>query len=298
LVRHLLRRCLQKTPNRRLHAIADARIDLEDAISKPSRPDLAVPLSDAGGRRKGMSAGVVIALAAAGVIVLGGLAAALFDEWRGAREAGTARGPQPVVFLMDTHAPKGVYDLETRINSGTNADDLNDLLRDLPVLLHKETLGSRWHREDQILKQLPDLILIHRSAFFHSFNLEVGLGYPPFDDPEHEAMVLRIYELIDSKLMAFLGYVALGDSQTKFLVYSRGRGGQWPEEDQKVWVAEAEKRFPQLEGRLFTMKVPGGSDTASFRDPKTAGMIRERVVSMLGLSEPVREQAEPPVSPP
>jgi hypothetical protein len=298
MVRHLLRRCLQKPPNRRLHAIADARIDIEDAIREPSRPDQTAPISYAGGRRKGPSVGVVIALVVAGVIVIGGLAAALFDEWRGTKEAAAARGPQPVVFLMDTHAPRGVYDLETRNNSGTNADDLNDLLRDLPVLLHKETLGSRWHREDQILKQLPDLILIHRSAFFHSFNLEVGLGYPPFDDPEHEAMVLRIYELIDSKLMAFLGYVALGDSQTKFLVYSRGRGGQWPEEDQKVWVAEAEKRFPQLEGRLFTMKVPGGSDTASFRDPKTAGMIRERVVSMLGLSEPVREQAEPPVSPP
>ena len=57
------------------------------------------------------------------------------------------------------------------------------------------------------------------------------------------------------------------------------------EHEQAAWVAEAEKRYPQLEGRLFTMKVPGGRDTASFRDPETAAMIRSRVVSLLGLKD-------------
>jgi Tol biopolymer transport system component len=35
-VRRILRRCLQKDPRRRAHAIADVRIDLEDALSEPS----------------------------------------------------------------------------------------------------------------------------------------------------------------------------------------------------------------------------------------------------------------------
>jgi hypothetical protein len=191
---------------------------------------------------------------------------------------------------MDTLAPHGVYDPETRSNSGTNADDLNDLLRDLPIVLNKETLGSTWHREDQILKQLPDLIVIHKSAFFHSINLELGFGYHPFDDPEREARFDRVYQLVNSKLMAFFGYVALGDPRTKFLVYSRGSLGLWPEEDQTAWVAEVEGRFPQLKGRVFTMKVPVGPEGASFRDPDTGRMIRQHVVSILGLAEPDPKQ--------
>jgi hypothetical protein len=232
-----------------------------------------------------MSLGAAVALALVSAIIGGGLVAGIFEDASRSGEAVVPRNPQPVVFLMDTPAPRGVYDPETLHNSGTNADDLNDLLRDLPVTLYKETLGSTWDREDQILKQRPDLILIHRSAFFHSANLDLGFGYRPFDDPEDEVRFFRSYLVIESKLMTFLGYVALGDPQTKFLVYSRGSGGFWPEEDRAAWVAQAEKRFPQLEGRLFTMKVPVGPDGASFRDPVTGGMLRERVVEMLGLDE-------------
>jgi len=284
-VRHLLRRCLQKTPNRRLHSIADARIEIEDAVSEPPRPFGSPPVVDGGGRRRGIKPGAAVALALAGAIVGGGLAAALVWNSQRSDEAAIPRGPQPVIFLMDTPAPRGVYDPETLHNSGTNADDLNDLLRDLPVTLYKETLGSTWDREDQLLKQRPDLILIHRSAFFHSANLELGFGYPPFDDPEDDARFTRSYLLIESKLIAFLGYVGLGDSLTKFLVYSRGRGGVWPEEDRIAWAAEVEKRFPQLEGRVFTMKVPVGPEGASFRDPVAGEMVRERVVELLGLEE-------------
>jgi len=285
-VQHLLRRCLQKAPNRRLHAIADARIEIEDMINEPPAIYGSAQVAEGDGRRTGLSVGAVVAIALAGAIVGGGLVIGLVKQTMGSDEAAIVRGPQPVVFLMDTPAPIGVYDPETRSNSGTNADDLNDLLRDLPIVLHKETLGSTWHREDQILKQLPDLIVIHRSALFHSINLELGFGYHPFDDPEREARFDRVYQLVDGKLMAFFGYVGLGDPQTKFLVYSRGKGGQWPEEDQIAWVAEVEGRFPRLKGRVFTMKVPVGLDGASFRDPDTGRMIRRHVVSILGLAKP------------
>lgn len=39
-IRDLLRRCLQKDPNKRLHDIADARIEIEETMSKPSEPTL------------------------------------------------------------------------------------------------------------------------------------------------------------------------------------------------------------------------------------------------------------------
>jgi Tol biopolymer transport system component/tRNA A-37 threonylcarbamoyl transferase component Bud32 len=42
IVRRLLRRCLQKDPRRRLHDVADARLDIEDAIGAPAM-DAAIP---------------------------------------------------------------------------------------------------------------------------------------------------------------------------------------------------------------------------------------------------------------
>ena len=288
---HLLRRCLQKAPNRRLHSIADARLDIEDVINEPPATYGSAQVTDGGRHKKGLSTGAAVAVALAGAVVGGGLVIGFVKQTVQSDEAAVARGPQPVIFLMDTSAPRGVYDPETQHDSGTNADDLNDLLRDLPVTLYKETLGSTWDREDQILKQRPDLILIHRSSFFHSANLELGFGYGPFEDPEDDARFVRSYLMIESKLMAFLGYVGLGDPQTKFLVYSRGRGGRWPQEDRTAWVAEIEGRFPQLKGRTFTMKVPVDEDGAgSFRDPVTGQMIRERVVDLLELDESQPDQ--------
>jgi len=288
-IRHLMRRCLQKVPNRRLHAIADARIEIEDAVGEPQGSSPEAMVSTASGGRKSISRRAAIGWALGAALIGGGLTAALFDDIA-RKEAAMPHNPQPVIFLMDTPAPHGVYDPETLTNSGTNADNLNDILRDLPVVLHKENLGANWDRDDQILHQRPDLILIHRSAFFHSANVELGFGYPPYDDPKDEIRQGRAYALIENKLIAFLGYVALGDLQTKFLVYSRGHNGVWPEEDQTAWVANVEQRFPQLKGRLFTMRVAVGPDGGSFRVPETAQMLRERVVELLGLEAPGGDQ--------
>jgi Tol biopolymer transport system component/tRNA A-37 threonylcarbamoyl transferase component Bud32 len=37
-IRNLLRRCLEKDPRRRLHDVADARLEIEDALAEPSEP--------------------------------------------------------------------------------------------------------------------------------------------------------------------------------------------------------------------------------------------------------------------
>ena len=286
-IRHLIQRCMQKAPNRRLHSIADARIEIEDVINASPAMPASAQVADGGGRRNAISVRAAIALAVVSAIIGGGLVAGIIEDASRSDEAVVPRNPQPVVFLMDTLAPIGVYHPETRNNSGTNADDLNDLLRDLPVVLHKETIGSRWDREDQILKQRPDLILIHRSAYYHSINLELGFGYRPFRDPVVEARAERVYEIVNEKLMAFFAYVGLGDPYTKFLVYSRGAPPEgWVEEQQLAFVAEIERRYPHLKGRISTFQVlraPDGS--ASFREPATGQMIRERVVTLLGLDE-------------
>ncbi len=81
----------------------------------------------------------------------------------------------------------------------------------------------------------------------------------------------------DSKIGGFLGYISLGNPLTKFLIYTRRP------DDQGAWASDLEKRFPHLKGRVFTMSVPGGAEHASFRDPATMKMLKQKVQSILGM---------------
>lgn len=195
---------------------------------------------------------------------------------------------QTVVILMDTTAPQGVYDSVTRSASGTNADDLNDGLRDLPILLQKETISSTWDREEQIALSNPDLIIIHRSAFFHSMNFDFGAAKPDRETDFGEQYLMSLYNVGENKLFAFLGYTGLRNPGTKFLVYSRAHApasfADWTKETVRIdWVEDVEHRFPSLTDRVFTISIPGGSDTASFRDESTIKMVRREVQSLLGI---------------
>lgn len=190
----------------------------------------------------------------------------------------------PVVVLMDTPAHRGVYDQQTRDASGTNADVLSDGLRDLPVLLQKESIGAAWDREYQVLRQNPDLILIHRSGFFHSIAQELGLVYPGGAEAFDEQLWRRTYAIGDDKLIAFLGFVGTGNSNTRFLVYSRGTGGDFTGEN-GAWVAAVEGRFPALEGRITAMLVPGGLDGGGFRQPEAMDKVRNLVREILALDQ-------------
>ncbi|MDQ3170670.1 MAG: hypothetical protein M3Q55_11080, partial [Acidobacteriota bacterium] len=178
-------------------------------------------------------------------------------------------GP-PVIVLMDSAHPQRVYDAATRRAGGTNADDLTDLLRDLPVTLVKEATGSSWHREDQILAQNPDLVVVHRSCFYDATLLD--------DLPLNEKYVKQLYPPAADKLEMLVGYLALGNPRTRFVVYSRG---SWESEAlREDWVMSMERRFPRLKGRLAAYKVP--LDRATFKHPETAAEIKGIVTGVLG----------------
>ncbi len=266
----LLARCLTKDSRQRLPDVGDARIQIGLTLSEQSSPS-----KEAAASSHRPWPWVVAAVAATLLLVV---ASSALWTWLGQPESAASIGP-PVVVLMDTPAPAGVYDEETRAGGGTNADDLNFALRALPVELHKETVSSTWDREDQILREQPDLILIHRSSFAHSMNLEFG-----FDKADHgqEDLQRLLYEIADGKLMAFLGYIGLGNPQTRVIVYSRGF------RIRDAWVAEVESRFPALSGRVVAVDVPVGDDGASFRDPETAGMMKDLVEEILQLRESER----------
>jgi hypothetical protein len=285
----IIHSCLQKDPDRRIQHMDDLKVALQELYEGLESESWGAGKPVPGIKSHGLSIAVVTV-----VVVLAFMAAGLYRVWRTRQREGPATGP-PVLILMDTSAPMGVYDPETRRNSGTNADDLSNILRDLPIVLHKETVGSTWDREDQVLKQNPDLILIHRSSFFLAINLEFQFGYPPFGDSEEvrmpggqklsrEFLFGRLYALAENKLLTFLGYVGVASRKTRVLIYSRGERGGWPDASQRDWVSDLQRRFPSLNGRVFTMSVEGGFTQATFRDPKTVTLVRRQVESILGLS--------------
>ena len=204
---------------------------------------------------------VALGLAVIAALTLGG--------WYASSRAKTPVNATPVVVLMDSAHPQRVYDEATLKAGGTNADDLTDQLRDLPVVLLKETTGPSWHREDQVLTQNPDVVVVHRSCFYDSTLLA--------DLPLNKKYFTQLYPPAADKLETLLGYVGLGNPRTRFVVYSRG---SWATEEAKAaWVMQVERRFPRLQGRITAYKVP--LDRATFRNPATAAELKQIVIGVL-----------------
>jgi hypothetical protein len=175
------------------------------------------------------------------------------------------RGAWPVVLLMDSTLPERIYDPETRAVGGTNSDDITDALRGLPIVVLKEPTSAMWHREDQVLRERPALVMMHLSSF-----AAPSLAHESDLQP---ASVERIRQ--------FLAFIGVGDPATRFAIYTRGFA---TEEARAAWISETEDRFPVLRGRLQMVHVPGGDEKATFRDRATRERIRALVVSTLGLS--------------
>jgi len=84
-VRRVLRRCLQKDPDRRLHSIADARIEIEDA----GLDDPGVATSNGGGRTTPSTARALPLLAAAALgLVVGGMIWSLVGRDTASKDGG------------------------------------------------------------------------------------------------------------------------------------------------------------------------------------------------------------------
>lgn len=258
-----LRICLEKDPAERWQSSRDLLRELRwiaDERSQAPATVAGLPPPGSHSRRRWLVAGAAV------------VAAILLAAWAmfGPGPSPASAGP-PMIVLMDSQHPARVYDPATRQAGGTNADDLTDLLRDLPVTLLKENTGSTWHREDQILRQNPSLILVHRSCFYDS----TLLGDPVLDSKYRD----RLYQWPADKLDAVMGYIAQGNPRTRFVVYSR-QG--WPSDAERIaWMTGVERRFPAIKGRLSSYMVP--LDRATFRDPRTGEEIRKITIAMLGL---------------
>jgi hypothetical protein len=146
---------------------------------------------------------------------------------------------------------------------------VTDVLRELPVAIRKENTSPEWHREEQVIAENPDVIVAHLSCLF-----DARIANP--QDAAYEHLFRQAHE----RLLLFFAYVAARNPRTHFVIYSRTEfvraGGEQP------WIQEREARLPLLKGRLQAFTVPG-RERATFRDPETGRLLRERVLGVLGL---------------
>jgi serine/threonine protein kinase len=270
-VRRMLQRCLNKSASDRLRDIGDARIEIEEVLKEGPERWLAPPETASVPKTPSPMVtrrGIVMAALTVVAIIAGTVLWQLLPEER-------------VVYLIDTAAPLGVYDPESRSSGRTNADDLSDVLGDLPITLVKEATSPWWRREHQVLMQRPALIVIHVSAFAYPtstaefedlMSAQTEIERLGMEDP---------VELGRDRLIAFLGYIALGSPETRFVVYSRGHFRE--DSDRERWISGVETRFPELVDRIVAYDVPGEQGAQTFRDPATGEEVKLLVRSILSL---------------
>ncbi len=194
-IRRLLRRCLSKDLSSRLRDIADARLEIED-IHSPLNPEPApVPKSARLFEHKPATLAAILTVALA-LVAFGAIVGFELPFGRSVQGNKTSASQWPLVIMMDSSNASRVYDEETRAANGTNADVISDILSDLPIRRQKELIGPEWHRDEEIRRFGPDLIIIHYSGF-----------NPEGDSSPRERLKI---------LLAFFA-----ETQTKFLIYSR-----------------------------------------------------------------------------
>lgn len=205
--------------------------------------------------------------------------------------SGISANRAPVVVLMDTTAPRGVYDEANKQTGRSNAKELYDVLHKEikgipPENMHEVPVGVDWGRQDFVRSLHPDLVVIHRSVFYHPVAAALNYPYPPFKThEEYESFQQRYKILGDDKLRDFLGFVGSAVPHTRFLVYSRGTDTNWLSASfHKDWTRELEVQYPLLATRVTTMVIPGETN-GTFREPKTREELVRKVKAILRLPE-------------
>src|SRR5262249_21284968 len=255
-IRRLLRRCLSKDLGSRLRDIADARLEIEDALSSLHSEHVVTPKT---ARVFTVTRATLVAalLAALALVVVGAVIGIElpFSRFIG-RNAGDVSQAAPLVIMMDSASASRVYDEETRVANGTNADVISDILADLPIQRQKELIGAEWHRDEEIRRFGPALIIIHYSGF-----------NPDGDDGPRE------------RLKILLSFFA--ETRTKFLIYSRSNEATL-NANLSMLLADLYMKHPGLQQRVRGF---GLTDYGPPRWVNTTSGIRLKLVvkEMLGI---------------
>jgi hypothetical protein len=161
-----------------------------------------------------------------------------------------------------------------------------------PENIDEQSAGLNWNRRNRVRLQQPDLVVIHRSIFYHPVAAALGFRYPDeLTTLEELKQFEQTYQILgDDKLREFMGDIASSVPRTKFLVYSRGTDTNWLSEQFRVkWTKELEALYPALKGRVSTMLIDGGNK-GTFRNLKTRDELLQKVRKILGLPEKRRPE--------
>ena len=227
---------------------------------------------------------------AAMLVLLLAIVGAILFSVNPSREDALANVANRVVALMDTTASMGIYDADNERIGRSNADELYDRLVGLdgillPNTLHKEGIGLYWARDFFVIGLKPDLIIIHRSSFFHPLAAKLGLRYPSqFINAGDAEYFQGIYDSQDMRLRSFISLVGSAVPHCQFLVYSRGTDTNWLNPVfRSNWTATLESSMTNLQGRIHTMVIPdqANGEKGTFRDPRTMDETKRRVREML-----------------
>ena len=238
-----------------------------------------------------VAASLVVALAIAGVLLL---------ILKQPQPQGNVTNPPvgtglPVVVLMDTTAPDGIYDEENKRIGAANSKEVAIALaaEGMAVTPHPTPLYAGWDGEAAVISLAPRLIVIHRSSFHHSYNAVFNFGRKTngFATPPEDPKWWFLYNAIgDDKLISMLASIGNEVPRCKFLIYSRGTDTNWLSDNIRAeWVRKFEKRWPKLNGRISTMVIPNGYN-GSFRQLETRELLRSNVIEILRL--PKRREGE------
>ncbi|MGI8603179.1 MAG: hypothetical protein ACR2OZ_09275 [Verrucomicrobiales bacterium] len=184
---------------------------------------------------------------------------------------------------------RGIYDRDNYDTGRSNADELYNGLAGLDGIvlqkhLHREGIGLDWARDSIVAAQQPDIVIIHRSSFFHPIAAQLKLGYSPFAKDEELKQWQAIYDAADARLRSFIRLVGAVEPQTQFLIYSRGTDRNWLDDAFRAeWTRTLEQELPALEGRINTMVISKkeNGEKGTFRDPATMEKVCARVREML-----------------
>jgi hypothetical protein len=166
---------------------------------------------------------------------------------------------KPVVVLMDSHLKDVVYCSHTQEIGGSNADDIINLIKDLPVAIATVATNLEWKNDQQVIDMHPALVIVHASAFYKETQAIDGNQ--------------RLLDFLDS----------MKNTQTKILVYTRAVPDQSHEDVQARFDRVVAKlKDPSLKSRAQLFVIPKGQ-SACFDDPEIAVPFKSQIKDMLAL---------------
>ena len=185
------------------------------------------------------------------------------------KNRGNATDKEPIIIVMDSHNTEAVYGQTMKRLFGSNTDDISEIIDDIygSGNIRREATNPAWKREESIIAQEPDLIIIHKSAFYD-------------------------YKLVNDrsdldKLVDVLDSIVRGTENTHFLVYSSGFCNTAGEQD--LYTAGTQElvrridNFSDLKDKVhyFGVCYAAHEDKEIWKNDTLRRMFKQRVKDIL-----------------